>query len=89
TLKLAEGDLTVDLPPATGREEVGEIIRAVQVFKENMIRSRQLEQDAEAAERRAEQEKRQAMTALADQFENRVGSIVTLVSSAAADLEGA
>ncbi|MBK3774858.1 HAMP domain-containing protein [Azospirillum brasilense] len=89
TLKLAEGDLTIAVPQATSRDEVGEIIRAVQVFKDNMVRARRMESEKEETERRAEAEKREAMNGLADQFERSVGSIVELVSHAAAELEGA
>ncbi|KAA0682802.1 methyl-accepting chemotaxis protein [Roseomonas genomospecies 6] len=87
-LKLAEGDLGIEVPKATSRDEVGEIIRAVQVFKDNMVRARRMEAEKEEAERRAEAEKREAMNGLADQFERSVGSIVELVSRAATELEG-
>lgn len=89
TLKLAEGDLSIAVPAATSRDEVGEIIRAVQVFKDNMVRARQVEADTAAAEQRAEAEKRQAMHALADQFERSVGAVVGGVASAAGELEAA
>ena len=88
TLKLAEGDLGIEVPKATSRDEVGEIIRAVQVFKDNMVRARRMEAEKEETERRAEAEKREAMNGLADQFERSVGSIVELVSRAATELEG-
>ncbi|HSK39964.1 MAG TPA: methyl-accepting chemotaxis protein [Arenibaculum sp.] len=88
-LKLADGDLEVDIPNVAGRNEVGDIIRAVQVFKDNMIRSRRMEEEAVEAERRAEAENRRVMDEMADRFEQSVGSIVTLVSSAASELEAA
>nr|WP_158047225.1 methyl-accepting chemotaxis protein [Skermanella pratensis] len=89
TLRLAGGDLTTELPKATGRDEVGDIIQAVQVFKDNMVRAKRLEEETAEAERRAESGKRRAMNDLADQFERSVGSIVGLVSSAASELESA
>ncbi|AWK88940.1 methyl-accepting chemotaxis protein [Azospirillum thermophilum] len=89
TLKLAEGDLSVTLPDSKSRDEVGAMIRAVQVFKDSMLRTRRMEEEKEEAERRAEEEKRRTMTALADQFERSVGSIVGLVASAATELEAA
>ncbi|MCW2248535.1 methyl-accepting chemotaxis protein [Azospirillum fermentarium] len=89
TLRLANGDLSVDVPTATSHDEVSEIIRAVAVFKDNMVRARRMEQENQEAERRAEAEKRRVMDDLASQFERSVGSIVTLVANAAEDLEGA
>ncbi|EWY36176.1 methyl-accepting chemotaxis protein [Skermanella stibiiresistens SB22] len=89
TLRLAGGDLTTELPKTTGKDEVGDIIQAVQVFKDNMVRAKRMEEETAEAERRAESEKRRAMNSLADQFERSVGSIVGLVSTAASELESA
>ncbi|MGQ9367361.1 methyl-accepting chemotaxis protein [Azospirillum sp. ST 5-10] len=86
-LRLAEGDLAVELPAARGRDEVGEIVGAVRVFRDNMMRSRQLEAEAAEAEQRAEEAKRQTLTGLADGFEHSVGAIVGRVAAAATGLE--
>jgi methyl-accepting chemotaxis protein len=86
-LKLADGDTKVEVPQATNTNEVGDIIGAVHVFKENLIHNKELATEAAATEIRAEAEKRQAMNQLADQFEQSVGTIVALVSTAAAQLE--
>ncbi len=59
---LAEGDLTVDIPYAGEKNEIGQMAAAVQVFKENGIRVAEMNEDertrhAKAAERaRAMQE---------------------------------
>jgi methyl-accepting chemotaxis protein len=50
---LAEGDLATDIPHLANADEIGEMAKAVQVFKENAIRVRQLEDE----ERRAAAEK--------------------------------
>ncbi|WP_029007133.1 methyl-accepting chemotaxis protein [Azospirillum halopraeferens] len=87
TLTLADGDLTVEIPRVGGRDEVGDIVRAVQVFKDNMLNAKRLEAEAAEAERRADEEKRKAMRGLADGFEASVGSVVGQVSAAAGGLE--
>jgi len=51
---LANGDLNVEVPAKDRSDEVGELGRAVQIFKDNMIESRRL-----AAEREEENEVRQ------------------------------
>ncbi|WP_207460278.1 methyl-accepting chemotaxis protein [Azospirillum sp. SYSU D00513] len=86
-LRLADGELEVEIPAVGGKDEVGCIVRALQIFKDNMARTRRMEQEAVEAEHRAEAEKKRVMSELADQFESSVGSIVGLVSSAASDLE--
>jgi methyl-accepting chemotaxis protein len=88
-LRLAGGDLDITLPAATGRNEVGEIVNAVRVFKDNMVAGRRAEAAAADVERRAEVQKRQAMSEMADQFERSVGTAVGFVSSAVAELDQA
>jgi len=55
---LAGGDLTVEVEGQTRGDEVGSMAKAVQVFKDNAVRSRELE--AEAAEQRRQAEEARA-----------------------------
>ena len=55
---LANGDLAVEVEGQTRRDEVGVMAKAVQVFKDNAVRSRELE--AEAAEQRRQAEEARA-----------------------------
>ena len=87
-LRLAEGDTSVDVK-VRSRDEVGQVGLAFQTFKQRTIEIKRLEAEQEEREARAEEEKRQAMLALADNFEQSVGSIVAIVSSAATELEAA
>ncbi|MEQ9328501.1 MAG: methyl-accepting chemotaxis protein [Rhodospirillales bacterium] len=86
--ELAEGNLDTEV---TGRErgdEIGRMADAVQTFKENAEKVRQLEQEQALAEKRAEQEKRDMMNRMADDFERNVGDIVHGVASASTELNG-
>lgn len=58
--RLAEGDNTVDIPGMERSDEIGEMSKAVQVFKDNAIRNEQLVAEREAQKLRSEEEK-QAM----------------------------
>lgn len=84
TSRLAAGDLDVALPATTRRDEIGAMIAAVAVFKENLIRSRTLE--AETAEAGAAAERRALVRSLADGFEASVGRIVGTVGQSATQL---
>ncbi|KQQ14748.1 chemotaxis protein [Methylobacterium sp. Leaf123] len=84
TTRLAGGDLDVALPATDRRDEIGAMIAAVQVFKDNLIRSRALE--AETAQAGAAAERRAMVRSLADGFEASVGRIVGTVGTSAADL---
>ena len=85
--RLARGDATVAVDGAERHDEVGVMARTVAVFKENLIRTRQMEHEAKEAEARAAAEKRQSMLDLAQRFETRVGGIVNAVGSAATELQ--
>ncbi len=84
---LARGDTSVKVPNAGERSEIGEMAEAVDVFRQSMIRTRDLEADTAAAREMAEAERKQAMLSLADQFEAAVGGIVDMVSSAATEMQ--
>ena len=86
--KLAGGSLNVDVQGATRKDEIGEMARTVQVFKDNALEVERLKQEQQAAERRSQEEKRRNMNALADQFEGSVKVIVTTVSSSSRQLQG-
>ena len=85
--QLAEGDLDTEVPAQDRSDELGEMSKAVQVFKENAIRNKELEAGQEEQKRRAEEEKRVAINELADDFENSVGGIVETVSAAATEMQ--
>ena len=85
--KLASGDLDHAIPGATGADEIGRMIGAVQVFKDNMIRSRHLEAETAQARIAAEEQRRAGMRQMADGFEAAVGGIIGLVSSSATELQ--
>jgi len=85
--RLAQGDATVEVAGSTRGDEVGSMARTVQVFKDNLIRNRQMEQEAKDAQARAAAEKRRSMNELAQRFEERVGGIVNSVGSAATELQ--
>ncbi|OLP58638.1 chemotaxis protein [Xaviernesmea oryzae] len=55
--KLANGDLGTDVPEADRGDEIGKMARTVAVFKENGLKTRQLEADAEAQRSRSDVER--------------------------------
>lgn len=73
---LAGGDKTVAVPATDKHDEVGDMARAVQVFKNNAIEMERLRAAQEEERRHAEQEKRRAMNTLAQEFENTVMDVV-------------
>jgi methyl-accepting chemotaxis protein len=85
--RLADGDLEIHVPAQERTNEIGKMAKAVQVFKENAIRVKEMEAEQEAAEKRAEEEKRAAMNQIADEFQASVGGVVHNVSAAATQMQ--
>ena len=85
--QLADGDVTVTVPARERRDEIGAMAVAVQVFKENLIRTGQLEAETAEARLAAEEQRKIGMRQMADQFEGAVGSIIGMVSASATELQ--
>jgi methyl-accepting chemotaxis protein len=84
---LASGDLTVDIPFIDKVDEIGQMAQAVQVFKDSAIEKEQLEAEQAAKEKQAEEEKREAMRQLAENFQSKVGGLVSSMATAATELQ--
>ncbi|HEY1382774.1 MAG TPA: methyl-accepting chemotaxis protein, partial [Dongiaceae bacterium] len=85
--ELTNGNKAVAVPNTIQKDEVGDMARAVLVFKESMLEADRLRAEQEETKRRAETERRRAMLELANQFEASVGTVVDGVTSAASELE--
>jgi methyl-accepting chemotaxis protein len=88
-LELARGNKDVAVPYTSRRDEVGDNARAAQTFKEKLIRIEQLEAAEKETARRAAEQRKADMHALAGAFENTVASVVRSVSASASELEAA
>ena len=84
---LAGGDLDADIPAQDRQDEIGEMAAAVQVFKENAIRVKEMEAEQVEQEKRAAAEKTRLMNQMADDFQASVGGVVETVSSASTELQ--
>lgn len=85
--ELANGDLSVEVPERGRRDEIGEMSDAVQMFKDNAIRVKQMEAEHAELEKQAESERCSMMLKMADEFENSVSGVVDSVSSASSNMQ--
>ncbi|MQP67928.1 HAMP domain-containing protein [Niveispirillum sp. SYP-B3756] len=83
---VAGGNLTITVPGLGRGDEIGRLAAALETFKANAIRTRELEAEAQRAEERAAEERRRTMLQMADNFESSVMGVVSLVASAATEL---
>jgi methyl-accepting chemotaxis protein len=86
--RLSEKDFAVTIPAVGRVDEVGQMAGAMQTFKDNMLRSEQME-----ADQRADQERNlargKAIESLTRNFDEAVSSMLNAVSSASNDMEHA
>jgi len=78
--RLAAGDHGVVVPGIDRRDEIGDMAKAVAVFKDNAIAMVRLQQEQDAIRAEAEATSRQRLLMLADQFELAVKSVADLVN---------
>src|SRR6195952_5495572 len=84
---LADGKLDGEIPGLGRGDEVGAMAATVQIFKDNAVRIRGLEEAEAATQARAAAERRAAMESIASDFERSVTGIVRSVSTAAAGMQ--
>jgi len=87
--RLAAGELDVSVPSLARKDEVGDMAMAVEVFKDNALRVKDMEAEQAASKQRGEQDRKAEMTRVARDFEATIGQIVRFVSSVSSEIEAA
>ena len=85
--RLAGGELEGEIPSLGRKDEVGAMASALQVFKENALRVKEMEVAQTSSARKSEEARKAAMQQVAAGFEKAVGTILKTVASASADIE--
>jgi len=85
--RLAERDYSFEIPSREQKDEVGQMARAVEVFRDGMIRADRAAAEAEASRQRREDRVR-AIEALTGTFDREVGSALGVVEGAVGELQG-
>ena len=83
---LAKGDAEVELGFQPGPDEIGEMARAVEIFRENEVERRRLESET-AAERAMKEKRSAAIETLIQAFEDASSQALDQVSQAASQME--
>jgi methyl-accepting chemotaxis protein len=85
--RIAGGELDCEVPARERKDEIGAMAGAVQVFKDNAMQMRALEQEKAALADKAAHDRKATVQSIAADFERAVGGIVDSVSSAANSIE--
>jgi methyl-accepting chemotaxis protein len=84
--QLAGGDHSVEIPATDKKDEIGLMARAVLIFKENMIKARELaEKEAEAISARVARAAR--VNELTETFDANISTVLRSVASASTELQ--
>ncbi|WP_454915608.1 methyl-accepting chemotaxis protein [Xanthobacter sediminis] len=86
--RMRHGDMSISVPSLDRGDEIGEMARAVKVFREHEIHEMQLEEEQVSLKAQAETHRRAEMTLIANRFEKTVEHIVKDFSTSATNLEG-
>lgn len=87
--KLSSGQLDIDIeiPPIQRRDEIGDMVNTVRIFKENALSIMRLHAESDARKIADYQQKKQTMQNLADMFESSVQSMLAEVASSAQEMQ--
>ncbi|HLJ00991.1 MAG TPA: methyl-accepting chemotaxis protein [Bradyrhizobium sp.] len=81
--QLASGDLTVDVEGAERRDQIGDMARAVGIFKDNAIRVAEVENDKKRLAEQTERDRKAGLNELASRLERAVKDIANAVKQSA------
>jgi methyl-accepting chemotaxis protein len=84
---VVKGDTEMAIPYIDKKNEIGNIARAVQVFKENALKMVDLAKQQEMNQRASETQRRSTLHSLAAELEDKVKHAVDMVASAATQMD--
>jgi methyl-accepting chemotaxis protein len=85
--EISEGALDKAVEETDRGDEIGRMAETLEVLRKTALTARALEAEQIAAKSRSEQEKRDALIALADRFDASVGQLVGMMASGSGELE--
>lgn len=86
-LRLSQGDHKIEVKYTDQKSEIGDLARAMDIFKSKTIEMEEMREAREEQERRSEAEKRAALNKMADNFEASVGQVVAQVIQASGNMQ--
>ncbi len=87
TVEISQGALDTEVKGVARKDEIGILARSLDVFRKGLIEASMLRQEQEAQKIRAEQEKKDAMHKLANDFDSRTSGIIKSLAAAATEMQ--
>ncbi len=86
---LAEGDLSIEITDGGRSDEIGDMSRAVQIFKDNAVEMAKMRAEEETRKREQDAKLKTEMLAIADALDHEIKAAVNEVNSKAEELKTA
>ncbi len=84
--RLAEGDLSFEIPGANRKDELRAMSRALSIFKDNALEMQRMEREREEMRQQIDADRRRAMNEFANGFEQAVSGVVVSLTESASTL---
>lgn len=85
--KLAQGEKVMEIPSLNAKTEIGDMARAMEVFRNTAAENADLRARQEADKQLADQQRRTGMNEMAEDFERTLGGIIQGLASAAVGMK--
>jgi methyl-accepting chemotaxis protein len=85
--ELANDHIDIEIPDVGKGHDLAVMSETLTIFRDNIIKMREMEEQQKAAEVRQTEERKAAMLKLADDFESRVGTISNAVARASEQMQ--
>ncbi|MGD9639133.1 MAG: methyl-accepting chemotaxis protein [Alphaproteobacteria bacterium] len=85
--ELADGNLQVQIPATEHHDEIGQMAATMEIFKENAIKTKEMENRQKEIEKENAEKQRLAFLDIADNFEASIKGIVNTVSASAVQMK--
>lgn len=85
--KISEGDLEAHIPHARGNDELGNMCRIIEDFRQKSLEMKSKEERQIQEKEQAEKQRKEEMLALANRFEEHVTSISNAVGESATEMQ--
>nr|WP_298681762.1 methyl-accepting chemotaxis protein [uncultured Dongia sp.] len=85
--ELTAGNLKTVVSGGERKDEVGDVARAVAIFKDGLLETQRLRLEQEDTKRQTEETRRREMIGMADRFEATVGNVLGAVTDSASKLQ--
>jgi len=85
--QIADKRLDCAIPFTGRRDQIGQMARSVLVFRNDLTENERLRNEQDELKRRAATDQKAALLHLADDFETKIGRLVSTLSSASTELE--